>query len=167
MITTMGHIGISLPNIEEGVKWYSDTFDLYQLSDIMEASIENEGIFCEIEKNIFGEKHKKFKVVHLCTSDGFGIELFEFVEPQNSNPDDNFEYWKTGLFHIALTVKNIEEICSKIVNSGGKQRSKIWKPWKNKDYKICYCEDPWGTVLEFNSHPYSAIWSNYSLNHEL
>ena len=48
MITTMGHIGISLPNIEEGVKWYSDTFDLYQLSDIMEASIENEGIFCEI-----------------------------------------------------------------------------------------------------------------------
>ena len=105
--------------------------------------------------------------MHLCTSDGFGIDLFEFVEPQNSNPDDNFEYWKTGLFHIALTVKNIEEICSKIVNSGGKQRSKIWKPWKNKDYKICYCEDPWGTVLEFNSHPYSAIWSNYSLNHEL
>ena len=96
MITTMGHIGISLPNIEEGVKWYSDTFDLYQLSDIMEASIENEGIFCEIEKNIFGEKHKKFKVVHLCTSDGFGIELFEFIEPQNSNPDDNFEYYIVG-----------------------------------------------------------------------
>ena len=56
----MGHIGISLPNIEEGVKWYSDTFDLYQLSDIMEASIENEGIFCEIEKNIF-ENFESFK----------------------------------------------------------------------------------------------------------
>ena len=105
--------------------------------------------------------------MHLCTSDGFGVELFEFVDPINEKPDDNFEYWKTGLFHIALTVKNIEEICSKIASSGGKQRSKIWKPWKNKEYKICYCEDPWGTVLEINSHPYSSIWSNYSANHEL
>ena len=108
MSTTIGQIGISLPNIEKGLNWYCDTFDLYQLSDIMEASIDNEGIFCEIEKNIFGARHKKFKVVHLCTSDGFGVELFEFVDPVNEKPDDNFEYWKTGLFHIALTVKNIE-----------------------------------------------------------
>ena len=45
MNTTMGHIGISLPNINEGIEWYVNTFDLYQLSDILEASIENEGIY--------------------------------------------------------------------------------------------------------------------------
>jgi len=167
VIVTKGHIGISLPDIVKGVKWYLDVFNLYQISDIMEASVENEGIFCEIEKNIFGKKHKKFKVVHLSTNDGFGIELFEHVEPKNIKPENNFEYWKSGLSHIAFTVKNIEKMCSKIINSGGKQRSKIWKPWKNKSYKICYCEDPWGTVLELNSHPYIAIWSNYSNSHEI
>ena len=162
----MNHVGLSVTDIDAAVDWYVETFGCTVLMAPIAAE-DDGGYFAEIIADIFAPGFKVVKLAHLATGDGVGIELFEFNNPKAERREDNFEYWKTGLFHIALTVKNIEEICTKIANSGGKQRSKIWKPWKNKEYKICYCEDPWGTVLEINSHPYSSIWSNYSINHEL
>ena len=161
MTTSVDHIGISIPNIYEATEWYKNTFDLFQISEVMEVCSESD----EIASDVFENKFKKFKIVHMCTSDGVGVELFEFVDPKNESPQNNFQFWKTGIFHIAFTTKNIEEVCKKIFTSGGKQKSKIWNLFKNKPYKICYCEDPWGNIIELSSHPYSVIWSNYTKPH--
>ena len=161
MTTTIDHIGISVPDIDKAIDWYTNTFNLYQMSEVMEIVTDKD----EIATNVFGDKFKEFKIVHMCTSDGVGIELFQFIDPKNDKHSDNFEYWKTGIFHIALTVINIDEIAKKISLTGGKQRSKIWKLFKTKPYKICYCEDPWGNILELSSHPYSIVWSNYTKPH--
>ena len=67
--------------------------------------------------------------VHLATGDGVGIELFQFANPKSERREDNFEYWKTGIFHICLTDPEIETLAKRIDESGGKQRSKVWKLW--------------------------------------
>ena len=163
MSTSLNHVGISVPDIEEGIKWYTETFDISQISDVMEVFSETD----QVASDVFENKFKKFKIVHMCTIDGVGVELFEFTDPKNENPENNFEFWKTGIFHIAFTTNNIEKICKKISSNGGKQRSKIWQLFKTKPYRICYCEDPWGNILELSSHPYSVIWSNYTKPHIL
>jgi len=42
------------------------------MSEVMEVFTDKD----EIATNVFGDKFKKFKIVHMCTSDGVGIELF-------------------------------------------------------------------------------------------
>ena len=162
MVATIDHIGISVPDIQKGIDWYKSTFQIYQMSEIMEVSAADD----EIASDVFGKKMKSFKIVHMCTSDGFGIELFQFTEPKNESLKNNFEYWKTSIFHLAFTVTNIEEVCKTINSTGGKKRSNIWKLFKDKPYKICYCEDPWGNIIEISSHPYNVVWSNYTQPHK-
>jgi hypothetical protein len=40
----------------------------------------------------------------LCESCRF--EVFEFVDPKEEQRENNFEYWKTGFFHIGITDPN-------------------------------------------------------------
>jgi hypothetical protein len=44
--------------------------------------------------------------------------------------------------------------------------SKVWKLFANKDYKVCYCSDPWGTIIELSTHPYVQVWSNLQEPHK-
>ncbi|MDE0387200.1 MAG: hypothetical protein OXI75_00730 [Rhodospirillales bacterium] len=103
------------------------------------------------------------KIAHLATADGVGIELFQFVA--NERQDNNFAYWKDGIYHICILDPDIEGLVKRIDESGGKQRSQIWQLWPDKPYKICYCEDPWGTIVEVSSHPYVMAWSNFIPRH--
>ena len=103
------------------------------------------------------------KIAHLATADGVGIELFQFVA--NAPQEEHFAYWKTGIYHICILDPDIEGLAKRIDESGGKQRSKVWKLWQDKPYKVCYCEDPWGTIIEVSSHPYVMAWSNFIPRH--
>ena len=105
MNTTIDHVGLSVPDIEAAIKWYSNTFDIFQISDVIEVNCEGDPITTDIFDNVC----KKFKIVHMCTSDGVGVELFQFLDPKNETPNNNFEFWKTSITHIAFTTKNIEE----------------------------------------------------------
>ena len=54
MVATIGHIGISVPDIQKGIDWYKSTFKIYQMSEIMEVSAVDD----EIASDVFGEKMK-------------------------------------------------------------------------------------------------------------
>lgn len=97
------------------------------------------------------------------SANGVGIELFEFIEPaavSRQEEENNFEYWKTGYFHIALTEPNIEELADKIALSGGKRRTDIMELVPGSGKKICFCEDPFGIVIEIYPHRYEQFWAN-------
>ncbi len=114
---------------------------------------------------IFGPRLGKFKICHMSSANGVGIELFEFIEPATElckEEEDNFEYWKTGYFHIALTEPNIEELADKIALSGGKRRTDIMESVPGSSKKICFCEDPFGNVIEIYSHSYEEFWLTLS-----
>ncbi|MGG4442162.1 hypothetical protein [Brevibacillus fortis] len=53
-----------------------------------------------------------FKITHLSTVYKVGIEILEF--PNHQKPENNFAYWKTGIFHLAVQDPNIEELSQKV-----------------------------------------------------
>ena len=89
-------------------------------------------------KDIHGPRLKIMKMAWLSSANQVGFEIFEYVEPKAERRLDNFEYWKSGFIHICITDPNIEDLCKKISESGGKQRSKIWEIVPDKGYKIAF-----------------------------
>ena len=84
----------------------------------------------------------------MMSANGVGIELFQFIEPAAESrleEQDNFEYWKTGYFHVALTEPpHIEELADKIASNGGKRRTDVMGLVPGSGRKFCFCEDPFG-----------------------
>ena len=73
------------------------------------------GIMCQ---DVFGEGYQEFRIAHLVTSDGIGIEMFEFKN--NDGKRKEFQFANTGLFHFSVQDPNIEDLIEKIVANGGK-----------------------------------------------
>lgn len=154
---TFSHIGLSVPNLEQAVKFYTEVMGWYV---IMEPAVVVEddsaiGVMCT---DVFGKGWGKFRIAHLATGDKIGIELFEF--PENEKPENNFEYWKTGIFHYCVQDPDVEGLVEKIVEYGGKQRMPIREYYPGeKPYRMVYCEDPFGNLVEIYSHSYELTYS--------
>ena len=133
---TFSHIGISVPDLEKAVKFYTDVLGWYL---IMEPTT--------IEED------------HSATGDKIGVEIFEFKNQEN--PENNFEYWKTGIFHFCVQDPDVEGLAEKIVAAGGKRRMakpRFYYPGE-KPYRMIYMEDPFGNILEIYSHSYELTYS--------
>jgi hypothetical protein len=64
-------------------------------------------------------------------------------------------------FHICLQDENIEERVRLIESLGGKQRmsqARYYYPGQ-KPYRMVYCEDPFGNIVELYSHSYELTYS--------
>ena len=135
------HIGLSVPDLDAAVKFYTEVMGLYV---IMPPSV--------IERD-------EFRIAHLSTSDGIGFEMFEF--PQNEPHEKEFKYWRTSLFHFAVQDPDLEGFVENIVKHGGKQRMPIRYYYKDsKPYRMCYVEDPFGIIFEVYSHSYELTYSS-------
>ncbi len=53
-----------------------------------------------------------------------------------------------------MTDPDIEGLCKNISESGGRQRSQIWEIVPDKGYRIAFCEDPFGDIIEIYDHSY-------------
>jgi len=151
------HIGLSVPNLEQAISFYSEVMGWYTImepSDVVEDDSPI-GVMCT---DVFGAGWGKFRIAHMATGDRVGIELFEF--PNNEQPDNNFEFWKTGIFHYAIQDPDIEGMVEKIIAHGGKQRMPIREYYPGeKPYRMVYCEDPFGNLVELYSHSYELTYS--------
>ena len=104
-------------------------------------------------KDIHGPKLKKMRMAWLSSANQVGLEIFEYVEPKAERRTDNFEYWKSCLIHICVTDSDIEGLCKKISESGGRQ-DKIWEVVPDKGIRIAFCEVPFGNIIEIYDHSY-------------
>ncbi|MGL4820145.1 MAG: lactoylglutathione lyase family protein [Bacilli bacterium] len=154
---TFSHIGLSVPNLEKAVKFYTEVMGWYTIMPPTEVEEDDSaiGIMCQ---DVFGKGFPKFRIAHLSTGDKIGIELFEFAN--NENPENHFEYWKTGIFHYCVQDADVEGLAAKIVAHGGKQRMPIREYYPGeKPYRMVYCEDPFGNLVEIYSHSYELTYS--------
>ncbi len=141
------HIGISVPDLEAAVKFYTQGMGwnlIMAPTDVIEADTHKGGK----RTDVFGSNWGKLRIAHLSTGDGIGVELFEFSE--QVNPNNEFDYWKTGVFHFCVQDANIEGLVIKIVAAGGKKRMEkpcYYYPGR-KSYRMIHMEDPFGNVLE-------------------
>jgi lactoylglutathione lyase family protein len=152
------HIGISVPNLEEAVKFYTEVMGWYLIMEPTDIE-EDDSAIGEMCTDVFGKDWVSFRIAHLSTGDRIGVELFQF--PNQKNPEDNFEYWRTGVFHFCVQDPNVEELADKIVAAGGKKRMekpRYYYPGE-KPYRMIYMEDPFGNILEIYSHSYELVYS--------
>jgi catechol 2,3-dioxygenase-like lactoylglutathione lyase family enzyme len=149
----INHIAVSVPSLDEAVKWYREVLGFTTVKQTEEFVIDDSLIGIAV-KDIHGPRLKKMRMAWLSSANQIGFEIIEYVEPKAERRLDNFEYWKSGFIHICITDPNIEELCKRISESGGKQRSKIWEIVPDKGYKIAFCEDPFGNVIEIYDHSY-------------
>ncbi len=152
------HIGLSVPNLEEAVKFYQEVMGWYVVMHPATVTEEKEsaiGIMCY---DVFGEGYGGFKIAHMVTSNGIGIELFEF--DNSSKEKEEFNFTRTGVFHFCVQDPDVEGLVKKIVEHGGKQRMPIREYYpQEKPYRMCYVEDPFGIVFEVYSHSYEVTYS--------
>ncbi len=150
------HVGIGVADIHAGTRFYQNVLDCR----VVEAPFEVRDTDDGGEQTIDVLKPPRFRrmfMAHLATADGVGIELFQLVDPPHEPRVPELEYWKSGLFHFCITDPDVAGRVERIVANGGRQLSKVWvnRP-PNKE--IVYCCDPWGTILEVYSHPYTEMY---------
>ncbi len=152
------HVGLSVKKIEDFVKWYKEVLGFYVLMEPTLVKNETETAIGRMCQAVFGDNYEDFKIAHMSTVDGIGIEVFEFPE----TPEDDFKFnpYQKGVFHIAIQDPNIDELAKKIVDNGGKQRMPIMEYYPGeKPYKMVYMEDPWGNIIELYTHSYELHYS--------
>jgi len=155
---TFSHIGLSVPDLDAAVKFYTDVFGFYTIMEPNEV-VEDDSAIGQMCTDVFGAGWGKLRIAHLSTADRVGIEIFEF--PENHAPDENLNYRQHGTFHFCIQDPDVEGIVEKIVAAGGKQRMPIREYYPGeKPYRMCYVEDPFGIVFEIYSHSYELIYSS-------
>jgi catechol-2,3-dioxygenase len=166
MPNAVNHVAVSVTDIHQAMRWYCDILGMTVLVNPVEISYPpskpEDAELSERVKIVFGPRFGRFLICHLSSANGVGIELFQFIEPKAElrERDTNFEYWKTGFFHIAITDPKIEELADIIASSGGKKRTEVMELTHGSGKKICFCEDPDGNIIEIYSHSYEQFWSN-------
>lgn len=155
---TFSHVGITVPHITEAIEWYRETFGYYLLAGPLSVE-EDESPLGRAAAGIYGEGFTRFQFAHLASSDGAGLEIFEFDAPRYERREDSFEFWRSGINHFAVTSPDVLGLAASVVAAGGRQRSEIVAIDEARGFQIVYCEDPWGNVFEICSHPYPYMWS--------
>ena len=155
---SFSHIGLSVPNLEAAVKFYTEVLGWYIIMQPTKITEDESpvGVMCT---DVFGAGWGSLKIAHLSTGDRIGVEIFEFENQQD--PENNFEYWKTGIFHFCVQDPNLEELAEKIVAAGGKKRMpepRYYYP-NEKPYRMIYMEDPFGNIIEIYSHSYELTYA--------
>ena len=153
------HIGITVPDIQSAVNFYTTVMGWYMIMPPSVVTEEMDTAIGQMCIDVFGKGWGTFKIAHLSTSDGIGIEMFSFPKEVKEAPA--FNPFNTGLFHFCIQDPEIEKLVEKIVANGGRQRMPIRSYYPNeKPYRMCYVEDPFGIVFEVYSHSYELTYSS-------
>jgi len=150
VMTPFSHVGLSVPDIADAVRWYRDVLG-FQLLD-GPRRVDYTSPAAVMARDIYGTQWSAMYQAHMSAANGIGLELFQFIEPPETEPDRHFEYWRPGLFHFALACPDVQGLAERIAAHGGRLRTAIYEP--RPGFTMCYCEDPWGNALEINSRSY-------------
>jgi catechol 2,3-dioxygenase-like lactoylglutathione lyase family enzyme len=154
----VNHVGVGVADIERAIRWYQEVLGFTLLTGPMEVRA-TPGYPANEERDVLGQNFNAMLLAHMVSVNGIGIELFQLLDPPHEKREPSLEYWKSGFFHICVTDPNIEELAERIAASGGRQRSKVWrKDSRTEDYRFCYCEDPFGNIIEVYTHNYETFY---------
>jgi lactoylglutathione lyase family protein len=146
-----------VPDVQAAIIFYTEVLGWYV---IMEPTtiVEDDSVIGVMCSDVFGLGWESFRIAHMSTGDRVGVELFEFKN--HEQPDNNFEYWKTGIFHFCVQDPDVEGLAARIVAAGGKQRMPVREYYPGeKPFRMVYMEDPFGNISEIYSHSYELIYS--------
>lgn len=148
----VNHVGISVPDLAGALRWYEDVLGFRVLTPPVQMDAEDPQLG-EALREMLGPAVRRFKMAHLRSANGVGLQMFEFVDPPAAPAAEAGAYWRTGIFHLCVTDPDIEGLAARIEAAGGR-RSRVWRQIPGAPYAAAYCADPFGNVIEINSHGY-------------
>ncbi|MBB5685911.1 lactoylglutathione lyase family protein [Sphingobium boeckii] len=154
---SFSHIGLSVTDLDAAVSFYTEVLGWYLIMPptLIEEDDSAIGVMCS---DVFGPGWASFRIAHMSTADRVGVEMFQFRNAEKR--ENNFEYWKSGIFHFCVQDPDVEGLAAKIVAAGGKQRMPVREYFPGeKPYRMVYMEDPFGNILEIYSHSYELTYS--------
>jgi catechol 2,3-dioxygenase-like lactoylglutathione lyase family enzyme len=153
-MTAIAHVGVTVPDLDRAARWYCGVLGFEPLGPAVEVRA-GDGHGGTVAADVFGAGFGRFRQAHLAGANGVAIELFEFAQP----PRD----WRKGIFHICLAGGDVDSLAARIASAGGRRRTaRAWEIFPGEPYLTCYCEDPFGNVLELYSHSHERTWANRS-----
>lgn len=156
----VAHVGITVTDLDRAVDWYADTFGFERIGAALEIDARD-GHAGAVASDVFGPGFGRLRQAHLATANGVGIELFEFLDPRSEPREGGFEPWKTGLSHLCVVTPDPATLAEGIAATGGRQRtSTTWPIFPGEPYLTCFCEDPFGNVVELYSHSHERTYAN-------
>jgi catechol 2,3-dioxygenase-like lactoylglutathione lyase family enzyme len=159
-MTAVTHVGLTVTDLGRAVRWYRDVLGFEPIGPPVEVEAHR-GHGGAVAADVFGDRLRRFRQAHLASANGVAIELFEFVDPPSERRTRNFEYWRTGIFHVCVVAPDIEPVAERIARTGGRLRtSRVWELFAGEPYRTCYCEDPFGNVIELYSHSHERTYAN-------
>jgi catechol 2,3-dioxygenase-like lactoylglutathione lyase family enzyme len=153
------HVGITVPDIVRAVEWYASVlgFDVLVEPVLVRAADGHAG---EGASDVFGDRFRSMKIAQLVSGNGVGLELFQFVDPETPKQAPTFDYWEPGPFHICVRDRDVAGLSARIAANGGRRRTAVHESFPGQPYRWCYCEDPFGNVIEIYSHSHEQVYAN-------
>lgn len=149
----INHAGISVPNCEAAADWYKTLFGFQFIGPIRHTKRSTKPDHCAFD--VFPASLEEFKMAFLTAGNGVGFEIFEFVQPKTYVPQTEFEYNRSGVFHICLTDAGPNALADRVATAGGKWLGTLVRP--TPENTMAYMSDPWGNVIEILDESYDHV----------
>ena len=150
-MSAVTHVGVTVTDLDLAVRWYGEVLGLEPIGPVVEVRA-GEGHGGRVAADVLGAGFGCFRQAHLGGANGVALELFEFTRPPND--------WRRGIFHVCFAAGEVESVVERVAASGGRRRSRAWEIFPGEPYRTCYCEDPFGNVIELYSHSHERTWAN-------
>jgi catechol 2,3-dioxygenase-like lactoylglutathione lyase family enzyme len=153
---SIAHVGVSVPDVVAAVAFYSEALDMEVLvapTDVPPAT-GHVGTFLEA----FFPGFRGMRAARVITREGVAMELFEWATgdaPRSAAPPAH--HAEPGYFHVAFVDPDVDGRVQRIVAAGGRRRTDTWQVWPDLPFRACYCEDPFGNIVEVISHSESEM----------
>jgi catechol 2,3-dioxygenase-like lactoylglutathione lyase family enzyme len=153
----VGHIGLTVPDLEGAVHWYQQVLGWKLLMGPIEVSTEDPRVADQL-REVFVSQEVSFRQAHMLAADGLAVEIFQFIAPKQTVEKGDFSFWRTGVFHICLLEPEIDALAERIAATGGARRTATRRIFPDEPYLFCYCEDPYGNIIEIATHPHAEAF---------
>ena len=155
----LNHVGVTVPDVRAAVAWYGEVFGF---RCIMGPRVLRGTAAATAEtRSLFGDDFRVAYQAHLLTAGGVGLELFEFVDPSESRREPGLGNLRPGPWHICLTEPDVEGAAARVEGAGGSRLAPVADFVPGRPFRLVYCADPCGTVIELMSHSYAEVFANW------
>lgn len=155
---SIAHVGASVPDIDDAIEWYESVLGFECFMGPEQVDGDEDTQIGELCRDVLDD-FESVRIAHLTTGNGVAVELFEFADPEAFEEPDSK---RPGYFHLCVIDPNIEELAAKIDESGGEHHTDVWELFPGQEYRMTYCKDPFGNLVEIYTHSHERIYSNQS-----
>lgn len=138
MISSIRHTGLVVSDLDRALAFWTGLMNFKVVRQMDESGPHIDAMM--------GLEGVRVTTAKLTAPDGGMLELLHF-KSHSDKPSWNGTPFSTGFTHIALSVSNLDELCSKLVDAGASFPA---PPQYSPDgaVKVIYCRGPEGILLE-------------------